>query len=289
MRLKPVLFYTLAFLIAFYASLLLLFPKQRAVSFFQGVLSSLSPNLNVSIGGAGLDPLLHLDLKEITVLLGDTIRFSSSSAAVFVDPVSIKEPEKKITVETGFHGGVLDCRLGLTRLSPPAASRINLEMKNAQVKDLNYRTQLAEIRINCIADGTYTSNNDQESFGAGRGEILLRNFSAEMKDSLFNRLNLSEVGFTTVKIEYERKQKVLDIKKCIARGPVINVSLKGTIETGFPLQSSRLSMAGSILPDSPYLAKFKNLAVLREKTADIASKGVAFDVTGTLGHPEIGI
>ena len=52
---------------------------------------------------------------------------------------------------------------------------------------------------------------------------------------------------------------------------------------------ARLDLTGIILQDSPYLAKFANIAAVRAVAGNILKNGIQFKVTGTLANPKISI
>lgn len=66
----------------------------------------------------------------------------------------------------------------------------------------------------------------------------------------------------------------------IASGSIINVKSKGKIDVLPPLQNSRLSLTGIILPDSPYLAKFVNMATINSVVKIYQKTGLDLILTG---------
>ena len=154
-----------------------------------------------------------------------------------------------------------------------------------------YKTNSLDIIINCDLSGEYKQidigNKGKKS--SGNGTISIHDFSADIKNSIFNKLNLSVVDFSDIELEFIRKQNRVTITQCTAKGSIINVAIKGNIDIISPLQKSKLNLTGVILQDSPYLSKFKNLPGMILKGKKISKTGIKFNIKGMLGSPKIGI
>jgi len=297
MKLKPILLYILFFIIAVFLFLFLLFPEREVAGSLSRLLTNLNSNVQVSIDKVKLRPPLKLSLKNTKVLINQSTEIVTKSFDVFLGPAVFLNTEKPLSFQSDFYQGSVKGSLNLNRIDPLLFSQLNLFVSNVNVSDFRYKTGLADITLKCEIKGDYKQiealpKNESGKPGkknSGQGTIFIQNFSAEMKNSLFNVLNLPTIDFTTIKLEFTQSEKKVTITQCIAKGSIINVKLKGIVDIVSSLQNARLNLTGIVLPDSPYLAKFANTASIKSVVKNISKQGIRFNIKGTLNHPEIGI
>ena len=294
MKLKPILLYILFFIIAVVLFLFLLFPEREVAGSLSRLLTNLNSNVQVSIDKVKLRPPFKLSFKNTKILTNQTTEIVTESFDVFLGPAVFFNTEKPLSFQSDFHQGSVKGSLKLNRIDPLLFSQLNLFVSKVYVSDFRYKTSLADITLECELEGEYKQiealpKNKSDKKISGQGTIFIQNFSANMKDSLFNVLNLPAVDFTTIKLEFTQSEKRVTITQCIAKGSIINVKLKGMVDIGSPLQNTRLNLTGIVLPDSPYLAKFANTASIKSVVKNISRQGIGFTIKGTLKHPEIGI
>lgn len=291
MKPKSILFYILFFIVTSSGFVFLLFPGKE----FAVYLSQVVKNQNLDLRIDNVKPAFPFTLGfgNTTLLLGRDMdkgmQIVPQFFQVFLDPFSIFKEEKQIKFQSGFSPGSLKGHLLLNSLDPFLFSRVTASMSGVKIIDFRYKTDLADITLDCELNGEYIQAGAGDNKVLGKGSMLIQKFSAEMKDSLFIVLNLPVVDFSEITLEFTQHPKRLTLNRCIARGPIINVKLKGEIDILFPVQKTRLNLSGVILPDSPYLAKFVNYSAIKSVAGNSKKDGIIFTIKGTLENPEMGI
>lgn len=289
MKLKPVLLYIIFFIVAFIVFLFLLFPQKEVAATLSRSLTSSDSNILLTIDKVKLGFPFKLKFENTKLRLGRNTQIVPDSFDVFLDISSIFDKEKYIRIQSDLYQGAVKGNLRINSIKPFLFSESEFFMSEVKISDLKYKTDLADIALSCEVNGEYKQIEAGDKRDSGQGTIHIRNFSAKMNQSLFNSLNLSVIDFSDIELEFTQQLKAVTLVQCTAIGPSINIKLKGNIDIVFPVQESRLNLTGAILPDSPYLVKFVNVAALKAKAKNIFKDGIKFNIKGTLKNPEIGI
>jgi len=299
MKPKFILFYSLFFIVSSVVFAFLLFPGKELAAY----LSQVVKNQNFILIIDDVKPAIPFTLKfeNTKFLIGQNInqdlgqkinegtQIIPQSFEVFLDPVSILKNKKQIKFQSNFSQGSIKGQLLLNSFDPLSFSNGTAFLSGMKISDFRYKTDLADIIFNCELNGEYRQSRAGGKDDFGNGSLLIQNFSAEMKNSFFNILNLPIVDFSNIKLEFIQQTNGLTITKCLAMGSIINVKLKGRVDIAFPVQKTRLNLTGVILPDSPYLAKFANMARIKSVVKNSKKEGIIFTIKGTLKNPEIKI
>lgn len=289
MKLKSVLFYFFFFIAAGFIFIFILFPQKQVAAYLSYSLTDSDSNIRVSIDNVKLGFPFKLKFENTKLLLGRDTQIIPESFDVFLDLASIFNEEKQIRIQSGFYQGSIKGGLRLDSINPLLFSDIKFFMSGVKISNVGYKTDLADIDLSCELSGEYKQLGVVDKKDSGHGTIHIRNVFAKMNHSLFNTLNLPVIDFSDIELEFTQQLKAVTLIQCTAKGPSINVKLKGNIDIVFPVQESRLNLTGAILPDSPYLAKFVNMAALKAKVKNISKDGIKFNINGTLKNPKIGI
>ncbi|MCD4718473.1 MAG: type II secretion system protein GspN [Desulfobacula sp.] len=289
MKLKPILLYILFFMAAFIVFAFLLFPQKEVAATLSRSLTDPDSTIVLTIDNVRPGFPFKLKFENTKLLLGRNTQIILYSFDVFLDIFFIFNEEKHIRIHSDLYQGSVKGSLRLDSTNPFLFSEPEFFMSGVKIRDFRYKTGLADIALNCELSGEYKQIEAADKRDSRQGLIHIRNFSAKMNQSLFNTLNLPVIDFSDIELEFTQQLKAVTLIQCTAKGPSINVKLKGNIDIVFPVQESRLNLTGAILPDSPYLAKFVNMAALKAKVKNISKDGIKFNINGTLKNPKIGI
>lgn len=289
MNAKLVLVYILFLMAAFVFFVFLLFPGKKVAAYLSGAVTTPDAVVQVTMDDADLYPPLRLSLDNIRFTLGPDITIKPASFGISLSPLVFFENEKNVSFQSKLFQGTLHGSLVFTHLDPLAASAAHLIFSDIKTGPFIYKTDLADVTLSCEINGEYIFSGQVNKKKQGKGTIFLRNVSAVMENSLFNRLHLPAVDFSQVEAGYEQMGNTLTITNCIAKGSIVHIKLTGDIHLGFPLKESRLDLTGLVLPESPYLAAFANNAAIRAAAKNISKNGIKFGISGTVMQPKIKI
>jgi type II secretion system protein N len=288
MKLKPFLLYTLFFLAAVLVFIWLLFPQKEAAKYFSHLLNQYDSKVEFSCEKVKLQPLLKLSFENSELLINNNIKIRPESLDIKLNPSFFDNKTKKIVFQSRLHQGTFNGVLGLKDSNPLLFSKAQFKMSDIKIVHFNYQTDLADMTFSCIVNGEYNFKGVKGK-QTGKGNVFIKDFAAKLSKSLFNTLNLPLVDFSQIKIDFEQQSNIITITQCVARGPVINLKLRGKIDMILPVNNVRLDLTGIILQDSPYLAKFANMAEIKALAGNILKNGIKFKITGTLNNPNISI
>lgn len=300
MNRKSILIYLLVFILAFVGFAFVCFPGKEAGRRLSETLNSKNPNLRVTIGKVGPALPFSLKFQDMTISMGNGLTIMPDAVKVSFSPISLFREEKQLKVRAELNQGILKGNLQVTRLNPLTVSGLELFLEKMEINGFQYHTSLAELTLNCEMSGEYREDDvsPESSSGKtvrtngpplGQGSLVMENFLAHMENSWLNRIQFSDLDFSSLAIDFRREPHRVLISRCVGRGSVINLKLSGELRLAPVLKKTRLNLTGKILPDSPYLAKFANQAVVRSKSRNITRNGIDFYIKGTLENPRIGI
>ncbi|MDA3917903.1 MAG: type II secretion system protein GspN [Deltaproteobacteria bacterium] len=288
MKIKPVLLYILFFMAAFLLFIYILFPQKDAAGYISGLLDENNSKLQFSCERVKLKLPLKLSMENPKFLINKQIHVEPELFEIKLSPALFFKKHKQIVFQSDLYKGSLNGVIDLKSFDSFLLSKADVFISKVKIDNFGYKTDLADIILGCVLNGEYKYSEISGKKG-GNGKIIINDFYAKMENSFFNTLHLPVVDFSEVKIEFEQQSNVITIRQCTARGSVINLKLKGRIDIVSPLYMARLDLTGVILQDSPYLAKFANIAVVRAVEGNILQNGIKFDLTGTLNNPKISI
>jgi len=287
MRTKPVLLYVLFFITALLIFIYLLFPQKDAARLFSNSFGQENSNLKFFCEKVTLKIPFKLDIKNSKLLIHKTMELKPESLEINLIPALFSNKSKKIVFQSYINQGLLKGSLYFDDYSSLVLLKTDIFASKIKIDNYIYKTDLAEILLGCEINGEYQDNKINKTKD-GEGKLIIKDFSAKMENSLFNKLNLSVVDFSEIKLEFDHQLNMVNISHCIAKGSVINLKLNGKI-TVLPDSNAKLDLKGVLLKDSPYLAKFSNMAVVRAVAGNILNQGIKFTIKGTLKNPKISI
>ncbi|MCP3871740.1 MAG: type II secretion system protein GspN [Desulfobacteraceae bacterium] len=314
MKLKTVLLYILLFIAMAVVFVFLLFPQEKMGAYLSRVLENPNSKVQFSFDQVTLGFPFKLGFKNSRFLIDKTTQIVPKSFDVNLGPSFLVNKSNSIRFKAAVSQGVINGSFHIGR-EPLTVSKEALSMSGVKIADFQYKTKLADIILGCELAAEYKindkTNDGSDKTNSGQGTVWVQNFSAKMNASLFNTLNLPIVDFSEIEIEFTHNPDTVTITKCLAKGSIINVKLKGQIgkvgQIGKAgklgkagkvdqintkksvLKNAKLNLTGVILPDSPYLAKFANMAIIKSKIKNIKKDGIKFTISGTLKHPEMRI
>ncbi len=302
MTLKSIWLYLLVFIAAFVLFSFVSFPAQKAGRYVEEILNDGDAFVRFSIGSVRPGLPFKLKFADVALETGNGLNIVPDGVDASVSPLSLFNSQKEIHIKSNIYGGQVTGVFQTLGSDLNAFSCQDLSWSKIYVDRYQYQTGLGTVTLSCDIQGEFHSdspestNTDKKGRSrkktngvTGNGTAQVLNFHSEMKETWLNLISLSQVDFDQIGIEFKSLPGKVELIRCTARGPLINVSLKGDLTFAVPIEQTQLSLKGKILADSPYLAKFANRAEVKSMAGNISKNGISFYIKGTLGTPKIGI
>ncbi len=289
MNVKLVLFYFLFSMAAFVLFVFVLFPGKKVAAYLSRTVTRPNAMVQVSMEDADLFPPLRVFFDNARFSMGPDITITPQTFGISLSLPAFFEKEKTIGFQSKIFQGTANGSFRVIRFDPLAVSEAQITMSDITITQFLYQTELADITVSCEINGEYSFFGQGNEKQQSKGTCVIRNVSAVMENSLFNRMNLPLVDFSQVEAAYTQTGNTITITNCIAKGPIVHIKLTGDIQLEFPLKESRLNLVGLVLPESPYLAVLADNAAIKAAVKNISRDGIKFGLSGTLMHPKIGI
>ncbi len=287
MKRRLIVFYFIFFLLSLFVFALILFPGKETATHLASLLTARYSSLQIDIQSVRPQFPLGLKLDNPRVILNGKTPVETNLLEISFDLSSLFRKQKKLKIKSGFYEGTLKGSMNLNETGVALFSDITLLFSGVKINDFKYKTDLADIILDMEIDGKY-SDSEAGGGGAGKGTVHIKNFSAMMKDSLFNILGFPSVDFSSIQIEFIQVKNKVTLTRCIAKGSIINIQLTGDLAFDSSLETIKLNLKGMILPDSAQLNLFA-----RSGPGSAAGKqgngGIKFKISGTLEKPQIGL
>ena len=291
MKFKSFALYSLFFIATLFILVYLLFPQKDAAQFLSGYLNKNNSKLELYCESVKLKMPLKLSLENPKILIDNNIQLEPGFIEIKLNPSLFFNRSKKIVFQSDLYQGSLKGICDVKIFEPLVFSKAELLISKVKIDNVRYKTELADILLGCVVNGEYKYNEGIDKNKFGTGKFIIKNFSAKITNSFFNALNLPVVNFKEIKLEFEQQSNnIVSITQCMARGPVINLKLKGDIiNIAFPLSNAKLDLKGVVLQDSPYFTRFANIVAVKNVVDNLLQYGIKFNLKGTLSEPEISI
>lgn len=290
MKSRIIGFYILLFAVSVAIFLVVLFPGHQLAAYFSQTLTHPQKNIYTNIETIHLSLPFSLKSEDARISIGRDFTVQPDFIKIRLGPGLVLGNQKQIHFDSKLYKGLVKGSLGFEDTQPVAYTNAQLNLSGIEFEKISYNTRMAQIIMTGKIDGIYrydvTTDNQNDP---GQGSILIKDFSVTLTNSLFNRLKLSRIDFTRVDIRFTQDQSAINLAELTASGSVINIKLNGIIQLEDPVIQSRLTLTGTVLPDSPYLASFANSPAIKALVKNIKKDGIQFTVNGTLKQPEIKI
>lgn len=100
-------------------------------------------------------------------------------------------------------------------------------------------------------------------------------------------MGLDQLEFNRLKAEITVTRRVLQIRRCEAKGPHFEGKLSGSINFREPMADSRLTLSCTLRPQPAFMADHKNdLLGGLLSSGNAAKRGLVFRISGTLANPQ---
>ncbi len=302
MTLKSIWLYLLVFIVAFMVFAFVSFPASRAGRYVEEILNAGDSVVSFSIGAVRPGLPFKLKFTDVALETFNGLNIVPDGVQASVSPFFLLNSQQEIHIKSSIYGGQVNGVFQTRGSELNAFSCKALSWTQINVDQYQYKTGLGSVTLSCEIQGEFLSDSPEPSNAdkkgrprkktndvTGNGTAQVLNFHSEMKDTWLNLISLPQVDFDQIGIEFKSLPGKVELTRCTARGPLINVSLKGDLVFAVPMEKTRLSLKGKILADSPYLAKFANRAEVKSMAGNITKNGISFYIKGTLGSPKIGI
>lgn len=289
MNRKLILFYFIFFLIAFFVFASILFPGKEAATHLSSLLTARYSPLQIDIQSVTPEFPLGLKFENPKVILNEKTSIKVNLLKINFNLFSVFRKQKRIKIRSGFYDGTLEGSMTLNETGLPFLSNIALLLSGVKINDFRYKTDFADTLLDLEVAGEYAYFEAGDKKIPGKGAVHIENFSARMKDSLFNTIGLPLVDFSSIGLEFIQTKNKVTLTRCLAKGSIINVKLTGELAFGSSMETTILNLKGVILPDSIQLNRFARMASPGSATGKSDRKGIEFNISGTLGKPQIGL
>jgi type II secretion system protein N len=289
MNVKLVLFYALFSMAAFVLFVFVLFPGKKVAAYLSRTVTMPNAMIQVHMEDADLFPPLRVFFENTRFSLGPDTTITPQTFSISLSLPAFFENDKNIGFQSKIFQGTANGSFRVARLDPLTVAEAQINISDIKVTQFFYQTALADITLSCEINGEYGFSGQENEKQQGMGTCVIRNVSAVMENSLFNKMNLPLVDFSQIEAAYTQTGNTITITNCIAKGSIVHIKLTGDIQIGFPLKESRLNLMGLVLPESPYLAVLADNAAIKAAVKNISRDGIKFGLSGTLMHPKIGI
>lgn len=290
MKIRLIVPYFLLFAFSVMVFLVLLFPHQQVARHISQTLTD--PDRDIYTVMETIKPAFPFYLKseDTSISIGPTIKIKPDFIKIKPGSGLIFGDHKNIGFSSKLYNGLVEGSIGFDNKRPIAYTNANLNISDIEFNKIQYNTRLAGVTMTGKIDGEYRYVMDKENRAdPGQGSFSVSDLSIVLKNSLFNRLKLSQINFSKIDAKFSQDKQNINLIQLTATGSAINVKLNGIIRIENPISQSRLTLTGQILPDSPYLANFINSAFIKTLVKNIKKDGIRFTIKGTLKQPVIKI
>lgn len=294
MKTRTIGYYLLLFAVSAAIFLVVLFPRRQLARYISQTLTNPQKDIYTVMETIHLSLPFSLKSEDTRISIGRDFNIKPEFVKFRLGPGLVFGEHRNIHFSSKLYNGLVEGDVGFKNTQPLAYTNCQVNLSGFVFDKFSYNTRMAGITMNGKIDGSYTyaaqpDNKTGNQNNQGLGSFMVKDFSANLTNSLFNRLKLSRIDFSKIDIQFTQDQQNINLTGLTASGSVINVKLSGMIKLENPVIQSQLTLTGSVLPDSPYLASFANSPAINALVKNIQKDGIRFIVRGTLKQPEIKI
>ncbi len=290
---KLIILYAVLFAFSAVIFSVVLFPEQEISEYVRTV--SVRPQSDFEIRFDAASSVLpwKLNFQHAQIKVYQTLQIAPDAFSLSVSPVFFFKKKGRVNFDADLFDGKAKGFFRIEDPDAPSVSGTQISVSNVNLSELKYSNSLADILLTCTLNGQYQADGSSQTSGpertgqSGLGHLSVKNVTAVVSAGLFKALNIPKLDFSEIKLDFTQKGNTIKLMQCLAQGPVLNIKLNGDIVFAYPVLQTQVKLKGRMMPDSPYLAKFANVAAIRSAVKNISKNGIGFNLTGTLEHPKI--
>lgn len=296
MKVKSVLLYGGYFLFSCVLFGVLLFPGKQAATYLSRKLEDVLPVRQVRLTGVDLAFPLALRLEGAAFELDDGRMLTPSAVKLSFRPDSLFRTMKRVRFSARFGGGLIDGTLESQQILDRPFSRLHINIRNLEMKNILYANGLADISLSFTADGRFNfpvpgGDGDMQPAG-GKGQIVFSKVTARVDHPVFRKMGIFKLDFAQVDTEFSLDDRALVIGKLLAKGPVMTVNLTGDIKpedrfSNSEFDNSFVQLEGYLQPSAAYMSKFANVPSLVMLFKNVNQKGIPIRINGRVNLPGV--
>ncbi len=292
---KWIILYAILFVASAAIFSVILFPDQKISEYVRTVSARPQADLEIKFDTASSILPWKLNFKQAKIRVYQTFQIAPDTFSLSVGPLFFFKKKGKVNFNAELLGGKVNGFLTIEDSDVPSVSGTQISMSNVNIPQLKYKNSLADMILTCTLNGQYQAGGSSQHTGpdragpSGLGHLSVKNVVAVISSDLFKTLNIPKLEFSQIKLDFTQKGNTIKLVQCLAQGPVINIKLNGDIVFADPVLQTQVKLNGRLLPDSPYLAKFANVAAIRSAIKNIPKNGIGFTITGTLERPKMNL
>lgn len=159
-------------------------------------------------------------------------------------------------------------------------SSFSLVFSQVVVNEFVYQTPAFKTAISFTAGGNHQTAKETKEIG---GQVDLMNFTADiLQGKALKEIGVSEIHFDRVQIQYEVVNNKVALKTLSARGPMMNLDLKGTIHLSGKF---KLRLNGHLMPTGSFVSDLSKIASIQGMFKKQKTKGIPVIISGSLSKP----
>jgi len=286
MTVRQIGLYIFYFMIAFVVFAFVLFPREQAAKKISQGLGQIFPGIIIQMDR--ITPIFPLGIKcEAPVInLGNRFHLMPDDLVVKMPVSTIFKPGSEVIFSGTLFDGSIKGSVTDVSLTDNRFSGFELNLENIKASKVICRIQNADLDISFDVKGQYIFTEDK-----AKGNFILTQVNARIKDSIFNRMGITELDFSSIELDFLQDEKKISLVKCIAKGNVMILHLKGDlIPTGNmfdALGDWSIELKGFIQPQPAYISKFAGVSSMANLFKNNREQGLPIRITGLLKAPEI--
>ncbi|MCP3940082.1 MAG: type II secretion system protein GspN [Desulfobacteraceae bacterium] len=290
MTTKWIFYYLLYLIVAFIAFAFILFPREQVAKKMSNRLGQLFPGITLDMAGVApvFPPGLRFEKPEIN--LKNRVFLSPDNLVVKIPFFDIFNPGKEVKFSGNLFDGVVKGIVKGVSLEDNNFAGVELSFEQIKARQILCSILNSDLNISFDLNGQYVFP-DKKNKGKSSGKLFLTHVVVKIKNPVFASMGIDTLEFTSIELDFLQNKKKVSILKCVAKGNVMTVQLKGDLipaKNMFdPLEDWSLELTGFVQPQPAYVSKFAGVSSMENLFKNNREQGIPIRIIGPLKAPGI--
>ncbi len=289
MKIRVYILYALFFSGALLFFAVVRFPHDRASLMMSAFFETLLPGATVHVDRTAFVFPAGLKLINTDIEWKGRFHVRPDRLVVSVHLLSLLRSEKQVHITADINEGQIKGTVTSADLLMPPFSERTFSLTGVKISGFDYVNQTSDIAMSFTARGQFSYS---DAYSPGTGQMALSDVTVRINHPVLKQMGIFPVEFDHVAIDFHLDPHGLSVEQFSAKGPAMNMTLKGDIipEDRFDNSapgSSLISFKGYMQPSASHLPKFASVPKLVMLFKAVHEKGIPIHITGTMDHPGI--
>lgn len=282
MRVRSAAGYLIFFMSALLFFAILLFPGPQAAMRITAAYNQTFDKTRLSADHAKPALPARVAIESGIIKWFEAVETPFSQLTITPSLISLAKQKKDFAFHGQLASGGINGKIKAFSFEDHQFEALDITVSGVAITDLSYHTQQHKMGASFHISGKWLHSPGTDTT---TGNSILSAFSLQMPgNSVLAGIGLPAIAFDRVEIDFSMTKDKLTLTRCQARGPALNLELKGDIAM---TKQPAFDLEGKLRPTASFMSKISRAVSVKKMFQGSKNRGIPIRITGPVDNPRL--